>query len=503
MPSPSKTSVRITAAQKRKLETRASEMANEALKIHAAGEMGLLQQSTSAGIPTGPGKGTTMIAAQRFRQNFYALPVKDLLSISRLMSERNWFVEPVNRSRFNIYGAGFRFSTKAARDWAETVGYDFQQAHDDLLWEYLYSSAAVALWLKTPDAQTIPRIEVPALTNVEIISEIGRSGIRITFPKNAKLDPEAKGRMGEAMFNAIKTGKPLSIYEDDDIWDFRVMKSGKSKDPFQAPSITAILDDLDFIECIKVGDWNGAWSRREIIRQTKKGYSTNSGPNAGRTTNNAKTADLKSILNNMKSIQGKYEMATNFDQDVSWITFLAEFFDKDIADSARSNLIHWGGLPAILMLRTESQISGISAPMLMRLREEVEGFRAMFARLLTSVFNSESFKRNYPDAPKLIPVWSVKPLYSVKELTDLLIPAMKGIMSPQTIRESFLGLDNEAESALMLQAHQSRDGYIPPHEANQGLLTARFPKDYLGVSQKANPSSGDSAPDTCAPGDNV
>lgn len=503
MPSSPKTSLRITAAQKRKLETRASEMANQALQIHAAGEMGLMQQSTSAGIPVGAGKGTTMIAAQRFRQNFYALPVKDLLSISRLMSERNWFVEPVNRSRFNIYGAGFRFAGKAAKDWAEQNGYDFQQAHDDLLWEYLYSSAAVALWRKTPDPGTVPRIEVPALTNVEVISEIGRSGIRITFPKNAKLAPEAKERMGEKMFTGITTGKPVTIYEDDEFWDFKVMKTGKSTDPLPAPSITAILDDLDFIECVKVGDWNGAWSRREIIRQTKKGYSTNSGPNAGRTTNNAKKADLDSILNKMKSIQGKYEMATNFDQDVAWITFLAEFFDKDITDSARSNLLHWGGLPAILMLRTESQISGISAPMLMRFREEVIGFRAMFARLLTSVFNSTSFKTNFPDAPKLIPQWSVKPLYSIKELTDLLVPAMKGIMSPQTIRESLLGLDDEVESANMVKSHEVRNGYIPPHEANQGLLTARFPDEYPGAASKANPSTGESQPGPGAPGDNV
>ncbi len=503
MPSTPKASVRINAAQKRKLEARASEMANEALKIHAAGEMGLLQQCSSAGIPIGPGKGTTMIAAQKFRQNFYNLPVKQLLGISRLMSERNWFVEPVNRSRFNIYGAGFRFSTKKARDWAEANGYDFQQIHDDLLWEYLYSSAVVALWRKNPEPGTIPRIEVPALTDVEVVSEIGRNGIRITFPKNAKLEDSAKDRMGQKMFDAVKTGKPLTIYEEDEFWDFKVMKSGKSRDPIQAPSITAILDDLDFIECVKVGDWNGAWSRREIIRQTKKGYSTNSGPNAGRTTNNAKIGDLNSILKKMQAIQGKYEMATNFDQDVSWITFLAEFFDKDIADSARSNLIHWGGLPAILMLRTESQISGISAPMLMRLREEVEGFRAGFARFLKSVFNSDSFKANFPDSPALIPQWSVKPLYSIKELTDLLVPAMKGVVSPQTIRESFLGLDDESESALMLESHKNRDGYIPPHEANQGLLTARFPDAYPGSVSKANPSSEESAPGPGAPGDNV
>jgi len=35
-----------------------------------------------------------------------------------------------------------------------------------------------------------------------------------------------------------------------------------------AVSLGIELRDLDFIEAVRVGDWNGAWSRREILRHT-------------------------------------------------------------------------------------------------------------------------------------------------------------------------------------------------------------------------------------------
>jgi len=83
--------------------------------------------------------------------------------------------------------------------------------------------------------------------------------IQVTVPRNPKLPKKLIPVMGQKMWDAIKEGKPLVIVKGEDSgYDFAVMKSGKMNKPLQAPSITSILDDLDFIEAVRVGDWNGA-----------------------------------------------------------------------------------------------------------------------------------------------------------------------------------------------------------------------------------------------------
>lgn len=476
----------------------AASMLDSEMQIRAAGEMGLGVPCISAGLPMGVGM--SMLDAQRFRSNFYKAKPSTLFALARLMAERNWFIRPVLDFRQAVYGAGFTFANPETREWAKTSGYDFKAVHKDLLIECLRSDSVVALWRKNPGTNTRPRIEVPSLTDVESLTGIGNDGIRLRIKRDAKIPENARERMGDKMYEAIKLGKPLDILEGDDFWDYKVLKSGKSNEAFPVPSMTTIFDDLDFIEAVKVADWNGAWVRREIIRHTKKGYSTTSGANAGRTTNNAKKPDLDSILTQMRTVQGKYEMATNFDQNVEWITFAKEFFGADIIDNSLMRLLHWGGLAAVLMLRTESQISGVSTPMLMRLRTEAEAFRSDFSPFLTSIFAAESFRSAFGDMPEdMTPQWCVKPLYSTKELSEYLTIALKGYISPQTIRESFLGVDNELESDRMLEAAEYRDRYMPPYEANQNLVAARNPDDFPGSLKSTASSNGDSAAGPGAP----
>jgi hypothetical protein len=471
------------------------------MQLRAAGDMGIGASCFAAGLPVS--EGMTMVDAQKFRTNFYKAKPDKLHRLARLLSERNWFFQPVCEMRRSVYGADFSF--KGEREWMEDSDYDFHTAHDDALIEFLRAGSVVALWRKNPPNGARPRIEIPEIADVEPLIGIGKEGIRITFGKNAKLSESEKASLGEKIHAAIKTGKPAEITRDDPDWDYAVMHGGKSNEAFPPPPLTSVMDDLDFIECIKVGDWNGAWVRREIIRQTKKGYSTSSGPNAGRTTNNAKVPDLKAILKEMRTIAGKYEMATNFDQEVLWITFAKEFFGSEMIDNSISRLLHWGGLPAVLMLRTESQISGVSSPMVMRFRDEVLAFRKRFARFLSAIFNSPSFRTAFgADMPqKLQPVWSVKPLYSTKELTEILTIGARGYISPQTIRESFLSLNDEEESKLMREATERRNDFIPPFEPNQNLIPARFPADFPGAAGNEPSGNGEAQPGTGAPSNAV
>jgi hypothetical protein len=63
----------------------------------------------------------------------------------------------------------------------------------------------------------------------------------------------------------------------------------------------------------------------------------------------------------MKNILGKTDLTTDFDQEIDWITFPKEFFAPDMIEAALQRLVFWGGLAAILLLKTDSQITGLSA----------------------------------------------------------------------------------------------------------------------------------------------
>ena len=114
---------------------------------------------TSAGIPISGGK--TMLDAQKFRVNWYALERKQLGRIARLVAARNWFAAPVHRLNKCLYGGGFQLKDAAARKWAAEGTYPFKRIHDDILHEYLISGSALAFWRTNAGPSELPMIEVP------------------------------------------------------------------------------------------------------------------------------------------------------------------------------------------------------------------------------------------------------------------------------------------------------------------------------------------------------
>ena len=449
----------------------------------------------SAGIPFVRGK--TMLDAQKFRVNWYGCERRTLGKIARLVCERNWFASSVLKINKGLYGSGFRFADPAAQAWAATGSYPFKKLHDDLLEEWLVSDAVVAFWRTDSDPGVLPFIEVPDLESVDYSTIGGVPRIEVTVVRNPKIDPALRSVIGDKMWDSIHTGKRLVIVKDDPSsgYDFAVMKSGKSSRPIQAPSITSILDDLDFVEAVRVGDWNGAWSRREIIRHTKKGFGVSSGPNAGTARGNAKYAEIQAILKQMRNILGKTDVATNFDQNIEWLTFPKDFFEPAMLDAALQRLLFWGGLAAILLLKTDSQITGLSGFLTDRVRSQVESFRSDFSSFLSEIFNSPSFKKNFPDAPDLTPAWSVKQLYTGEALVKLsTFFSTYATVSPQTIREMF-GVSDALESARLQNAHTRPDDFTPPYEPRQGLLPQQFPEAYPGASApSAAPASNSPIP---------
>jgi hypothetical protein len=434
----------------------------------------------------------TLIGALKTRPNWYSVARKDIGKLARLVTERNWFARTVNGLKAGTYGLGFRFADPAAQEWADAGDYPFAQMQEDLILEWLVSDAVVAWWRKDAESGALPVVNVPNIEDVdyEIIGGVEQITVRLEQKRNLK--PELEQKMGKRMWDAVRAGK-LVITRDDKDFDFEVMKAGKSAAPFQPSPLVTIFDDLDFVEAIRIGDWNGAKARWEIIRHTKKGYGTPSGPQAGSTRGNAKTADLKAILKGMKEILGKTDIATNYDQEIDYLIFPKEHFHPELLAETKQRLLFWAGIFGVLLLKSDSQITGLSEFMMNLLRTEVLAFRAKLGKFLVRIYRKDSFRQGIPNMPELVPVWSVKPLYTnegfIKHITAL---ATFGIAAPQTLREMF-DIDNEAECERMLEAHEEPKAYTPPFEPRQGIGAAfTIPQDEPeGGNQKQNALPGE------------
>jgi hypothetical protein len=128
--------VPLTAAASARRDSAAAErLLSRAIDLFAAEVPIPPTAITSAGIPISGGK--TMMDAQKFRVNWYALERKQLGRIARLVAARNWFAAPVHRLNKCLYGGGFQLKDAAARKWAAEGTYPFKRIHDDILHEYL------------------------------------------------------------------------------------------------------------------------------------------------------------------------------------------------------------------------------------------------------------------------------------------------------------------------------------------------------------------------------
>jgi hypothetical protein len=475
-PAPDDESLPLHAAKEQRAHDSAQKLIGQAIEMLASsGPMMTADGMVSAAIPNPVSRGRSMIDAQKFRVNWYQIERCHLNRIARLVTERNWFANPVHHINKAIWGAGFHFPSKPAQDWIETGSYPFARIQSDLLEEYLVNNAVCAFWRKNPPPGTLPMIEVPDIETVKYETIGGIPQITVTVTTNRRISESLREIIGEKMWCCIKEGKRLVIAkqgDNSDEYDFEILKDGKSNACIPAPRITGILDDLDYIEAVRCGDWNGAWSRREIIRHTKKGSGVSSGPNAGTARNNAKSAEINSILAAMKSILGKADVATNWDQEIAWLVFPKDFFDPAMVDAALRRLVFWGGFASLLLLKTDSQIAGLEAYARDIMRARILGFRHEFCGFLKSIFHSPSFRNLTPEGIDLTPAWSVKSLYSSDGLNKLAtLFATYGITSTTSLREMF-DLDDEWEGDRMEATHENPKRVTPPYEPRQGIASA-------------------------------
>lgn len=434
-----------------------------------------------------PSGGLTMIDLQKGRNNYYKMDVRQQVSICRRMAARNWFLNPVLNLRHAAWSEDFRaIDAKGANMKAQ---YAFGALVSDIIWEHLVSTNVVCMWRKK---EKLPFINVLDAESVEYSTVGGKERIVVQYSKDEILardkanETEFRRILGNKVYEAqVKGTKVIIIKGMDEEWDFETMIAGKRRGVFTIPEMVPILDTIDFMELMGIGDWNLAWARKDVIRLIKKGYKVAHGQGSGINSVDISKEEIKNLGEGFSKISGNANVPANHDVDPSYLTVPPETFDPKQVDAATDRLLHWGGIEAVVLFGAFSQQNG-AAPSLMRnartlafsLRERVED-------LLRRIFAADEFRSLDWGGDEMRFRWGVKSLYSLDELLNLAKATNDGTASPQTRRE-WLGLDNQTEVDRLKEAHTDREGYAPPFEAGQALLPAMF--DDLAAA-KSTPSA--------------
>lgn len=437
--------------------------------------------ATTAGVPTAGS--TTLRGLQRFRQRWSEMKLKEQFATCRWLAKYNWFIRAVLGYRVGVFGAGFTFADEGGawsgldlasdEQFEEQHFYPWRAVVDDVFHEYVTSSNCVAMWRRGGE-QAWPHITVLDCETVDykVVGNVER--IKITFKADKDLAGDKANEklwrkaLGDEMFEARVRGKDIAILKNEHKdWNFEALVDGKRSGSFVPPAMISVVDDLDFIELIKVGDWNAAWKRKDVIRHIRQGYEIKSGQMAGQSIQHAKKPAMKDLGQNVAKIEGAADLSTNFDVELGYHLMESDFFGREgqLTYGSRSRLVHWGGFAAMLLMegftsiRERGDITAIA-------RNEIVAARQRIAPFLVRIFNHEDFGAETPLRPR----FSEASLYSVTELIERVrFASTQALASPQTAREE-LGYSEARESERMLRSHEEPMAYTPPFESRQGLL---------------------------------
>ena len=445
------------------------------------------------------GKVFGMAKSLRCRTDYLNMTSAEAISHVRLLSPRHWFLNPLNEMRKAFYDENPQLATKEAQEWNRINGNRYRERVDiarltqDFFSEWFISSNVIAIWKRRQNNDPLPAVIFPDPEHCKIISDEGylavevpgsymgggkRAGLIIS--KNPKRQQKPEGEK--------KSSYSRDRYAQE--WDFQLCQNGKVSTGLEYPTGAILLDDLELYEMFRLGDWVGAYKRREALRHHKLGYAVTSGQQAGQKIGHASTKRIRATNQKMSEINGPGDLATQFDHEIGWVTFPKDHFLSEQYAQLNQRLIYHGGYCAMMLMANRTQIESNGGHLLHMLRQEVDSMRRRAGdRFLHLILNSPSYLGDLADqTPELRIQWSSQGLYTIDEMLNRAVKLGRpGYASPQTIRE-WNGLSDEVESERMQDAHTRREDFTPPFEFAQGMLPLIFPDEFADSSNKP-PSS--------------
>ncbi len=419
----------------------------------------------------------TMVDEQKFRNNYQRASLKEQMSLCRRVVKYSGLLRPIVGMRAASFGSGFQLLS--GRKSAPEVK-SFATMMRAAMYESLVTSNVVALWRKgeVNPPISILNTEQAAYSSVGGIEKLTLSIAMdplVANERNQLVADAYRRNLGEKMYKAYREGGNVTITRGfDDEWDFRVLTDGKWQGCFEVPELVGLLDTIDFLELMGVGDWNLANFRKDVIRTIKKGYK---GTGSGGLANEVNMTDPErtQLGEGFSTVKGNVNIAMNHDVDLGYLLMPSDAFDPKQTKNAIDRLLLYGGIEAVVMLGSFSQQNG-AAPSLMRNhRTAALDKRGCLEEFCESILEAREFAPLVTKTHKID--WSVKSLYSIEEIMAMVSGTADGIASPQT-RRGWLDLDDGEESRLMQDANKRKEDFTPPFEGKQGLLgdkTAKAP----------------------------
>ena len=409
-----------------------------------------------------------MIQLQKYRNNYSVMDRRDVASTARALADSNWFLRGVLPLRHGSQTDGFTVCT-ADGSAMPADAYDFHRLMGDVFWEDLRTSNAVALWRKgvqNPSVSILKgeQVEFHSFGGVQVLrfqvsNGFSRSGM--TQQVRDAIVQSLGTKMGNAHISGgrVEIVKSLDGVGGDEEWDFAIMPGGESQSLIR-PEIESIMDPLDFLELMTIGDWNLGWARKDVVRLIKKGYK-GSGTSGSLNGVDISPGQIKSLGDGWSKLNGYANIPANHDVDPSYLTLAPENFDPKQVESAIDKLKMYGGIESAVLLGGFSQQNG-AAPTLMRhARVSAWARRARVARFLKEIFSADEFAGVLQQAGgELKCKWSDRTLYSVEELLSMVTKTADGVASTRTRRE-LLDLDHTRESDRTLAEHAKPEAVTP------------------------------------------
>jgi hypothetical protein len=454
------------------------------------------------------GKRPVLIDQQKMRNNWSKVPLPSQIEVCRRVAAENWFVRGVAELRIPSVVAGFKLIPRLGGVPAgEPVvvgvgpsaveGYDFASLVFDIATEEFIASNVVALWRKG-SADPVVTILDGERVGYRSCGGLERITLKFTADLVMKRDTANKQtyilNLGQRVYDAQCQGKEVTIVKGlDPDWEFEVMAGGKRRGVFATPELVGILDDLDWMELMKAGDWNLGWFRQQVIRIIRKGYAVTVGQGAGVNSVDMTDKERDNLGEGFSKVVGAGNAPVNHDVAINYLTIPPENFDPKQVNGAIDRLLFWGGIEAVALFGSFSQQNGASPSLMRNLRVRIQHKRERIVAFLRRIFAHEEFASLRVETYDFD--WSVKGLYSMEELLNLVRGTAGGVASPQS-RRKWLDLDNAEESRLMKEAHADRTAHTPPFEEKQALVAPQFPQDFPGgkSSQPAGPEGDPGRP---------
>lgn len=438
-----------------------------------------------------------MLKGQQFRTDWMG---KDACDVMEKLRSRacggDWFLPSWLGVEVDLAMSGFRVvgDGKGATDALDPaqsrdprLAFPAAMVAQAAMREYTLMGQCVALWReKEKQAESEGVENLPAITILkgETIKELTMAfGVerlkykigKITLRRDAKERAEdlknIRARYGDVFAEAIGRGSDVvEITQGQDGWHFAFINGGQPSDGLIRPPAVGMMDDLDLVGLLQMGDWNGAWKHKDVTTHVKKGQLLTSGPTAGMMASGLGQKFRAALERILKKIRGCGNLITNGDLTLEYFTLDPAFFDSTKYAAAFQRLSVSAGPLAMMLLSGSSRdaatieaVAGIQVARIEARRREVGG-------MLAAILNDERWAGDTKEAIGRVELeWDLGAGYRIEDLVRKIESARAdGSLSATTARQ-FFGLDNRRESARQKASWDEPRDYTPVFEAKQGI----------------------------------